>query len=617
MHRRRWNGGRLTAAFLTVTSALVACLMTNVGVAHATGTLTWTTRTAMPTPRQMLTVATDTSGAVYAIGGEDATHNGFATVERYDPSSDTWTTRAPMLTGLREPRAVRGTDGKIYVIGGGNYPAYDSSSIVQVYDPASNTWSPRSNLPEITQGSAGALGPDGKIYIFGGYPGCCFNYLHTVLAYDTTTDTWTTRAPMPTAREAAGAALAADGKIYVAGGAGSGIFNAMEAYDPVANQWTTKAPMPVRFSSVSLIPAPNGKLYAIGSPDGTVFEYDPTANTWATATPLPTHRVGGQATLAGNGRIYVLGGREVTSGGAPGAYLATNEEGAFGVPTSSSLTSSANPSVFGRLVTFTSRITPSGASGTVQFSVDGNPLGGSVTVSGGSATSPAIAGLSPGPHSVMAVFTGSSAGTLGSSASLTQTVGFSSTVSGSVSSLVVNSGQSVHLLNATVSGAVTVRPGGALFIDQSSVGGATTATGFYACASGLHATFVRNSTGFAFIGDVAAPSAPSSTASARDWHHDSHSSEDAFACAPNSINGFLQVMSNSGGVEVGGNSITGRVTVSNNSGSGPTPEDGAPEVEGNQIGGALDCSGNVAGFTDDGIPNSVSSARTGQCVGSF
>jgi hypothetical protein len=44
-------------------------------------------------------------------------------------------------------------------------------------------------------------------------------------------------------------------------------------------------------------------------------------------------------------------------------------------------------------------------SGTVQFSLDGQPLGSPVAVSGGSATSPSLSGLAPGSHTLTAAFT--------------------------------------------------------------------------------------------------------------------------------------------------------------------------------------------------------------------
>jgi hypothetical protein len=67
--------------------------------------------------------------------------------------------------------------------------------------------------------------------------------------------------------------------------------------------------------------------------------------------------------------------------------------------------SPAAPDV-GDAVTFTATITPSAATGTVQFSVAGNPLGGPVAVSGGTATSPSTSALTAGDHTVEAVYSG-------------------------------------------------------------------------------------------------------------------------------------------------------------------------------------------------------------------
>ena len=49
-------------------------------------------------------------------------------------------------------------------------------------------------------------------------------------------------------------------------------------------------------------------------------------------------------------------------------------------------------------------------------------------------------------------------------------------------------------------------------------------------------------------------------------------------------------------------------------GSGPTTEDGEPEIEANQnVQGTLSCSGNSPAPTNDCRPNTVSGARSGQC----
>jgi hypothetical protein len=76
--------------------------------------------------------------------------------------------------------------------------------------------------------------------------------------------------------------------------------------------------------------------------------------------------------------------------------------------TTTSVSSSANPSVFGNSVTFTASVSPSAATGTVQFTIDGSNSGSAVALSGGSATSSAISSLSVGNHVVTAVYSGDS-----------------------------------------------------------------------------------------------------------------------------------------------------------------------------------------------------------------
>ena len=98
--------------------------------------------------------------------------------------------------------------------------------------------------------------------------------------------------------------------------------------------------------------------------------------------------------------------------------------------TTTTLTSSANPSVFGQSVTFTATVAPVSpatgtAGGTVSFTVDsGTPV--SVTLSGGTAKWSTSA-LTVGTHTVTATYAGSSA-LATSSATLTQTVGQANSV---------------------------------------------------------------------------------------------------------------------------------------------------------------------------------------------
>ena len=78
---------------------------------------------------------------------------------------------------------------------------------------------------------------------------------------------------------------------------------------------------------------------------------------------------------------------------------------------STAVTSSANPSVFGQPVTFSATVTAvsPGAgtpTGTVQFKTNGVNFGSAVALSGGSASSAAISSLAVGNHTVTADYSG-------------------------------------------------------------------------------------------------------------------------------------------------------------------------------------------------------------------
>lgn len=100
-------------------------------------------------------------------------------------------------------------------------------------------------------------------------------------------------------------------------------------------------------------------------------------------------------------------------------------EGTAVVETSTVLTSSANPSTYGELITFRAEVSTaddSSPSGTVQFSVDGQDFGGPIAVGpDGVAESATLASPDPGDHTVIAAFT-PQPGFAGSGDILVQTV---------------------------------------------------------------------------------------------------------------------------------------------------------------------------------------------------
>jgi hypothetical protein len=123
-------------------------------------------------------------------------------------------------------------------------------------------------------------------------------------------------------------------------------------------------------------------------------------------------------------------------------------------PTSTSVGSSANPSVFGQSVTFTATVTSGGGTpaGTVQFNVDGTDFGSPVALNASGQATIVHSSLAVGNHPVTATYSGN-ASFAGSNGALTsgQTVNQASSSTAVTSSLnPSNVGQSVTF-TATVS----------------------------------------------------------------------------------------------------------------------------------------------------------------------
>ncbi len=94
--------------------------------------------------------------------------------------------------------------------------------------------------------------------------------------------------------------------------------------------------------------------------------------------------------------------------GASGDQTLVESSTASATSTSTTVTSSVNPSVFGQPVSFSASISPVPDGGIVQFSVDGTDLGGPVSVNTltGAATSPINSSLGVGSHAVSARYSG-------------------------------------------------------------------------------------------------------------------------------------------------------------------------------------------------------------------
>lgn len=144
--------------------------------------------------------------------------------------------------------------------------------------------------------------------------------------------------------------------------------------------------------------------------------------------------------------------------------------------------SSPNPSSFGQTVTLTAAVSPTAATGSVQFLDGGNAIG-TASVSGGTATLNTAA-LAAGGHSITAVYSGDANYNSSTSAALSQTVNkIATAVTLSASSGSISYGQSVTLTAGLTPAAAT---GSVQFLDGSTVLGAA------AVANGAASLVVSN-----------------------------------------------------------------------------------------------------------------------------
>ncbi len=117
----------------------------------------------------------------------------------------------------------------------------------------------------------------------------------------------------------------------------------------------------------------------------------------ASSTALSSLAVGNHAiTVVYEGDASYATGTGTLAGGQTVARAAS----------SVAVVSDHNPSAHGQAVTFTATVTPVGASGTVQFKVDGGDFGEAVLLSDGSAISGSTASLATGNHVITAVYSG-------------------------------------------------------------------------------------------------------------------------------------------------------------------------------------------------------------------
>jgi hypothetical protein len=221
----------------------------------------------------------------------------------------------------------------------------------------------------------------------------------------------------------------------------------------VTNTWTVVASLPTPRTGLTATEGLDGRIYAIGGAlagNATTAEtdvYDPATNTWTSSSNLPLDRQGLGSVSLGNGLLLAIGGNSTTTGGVvtevdmlvvtdPALTASGSVNVVPGIAaTITKLTTSANPAVYGQLVTLTATVSPSTATGTVTF-YDGATELGTGTLSGSGVATLSLDALAIGQVSLTATYGGDANDSASTSAALIETINEAATTTSVVASAV-------------------------------------------------------------------------------------------------------------------------------------------------------------------------------------
>jgi hypothetical protein len=371
---------------------------------------TWTTKAPMQQARAGLGVVA-VNGKIYAIGGTtasgqypaDVSSGGFVgTNEEYDPETDTWTTKAAMPTP-RDYFAVAAYGNKIYCIGGavgytvdeqlGYWHSYNQSGVNEVYDTVTDTWETKTPLP-LARMQIQAHVINGKIYVIS---------WSLVYVYDPESDSWTSKTRMPPPYpqyNSSPASAVVDNRIIVTFWVLTG-FSSYEQkiliYDTEIDSWSEGASGPIIGGIGSAAVATVGvnalqRVYLLGYDVNQV--YDPEADAWMTATAMPTDRMDFGVAVVDD-VLYAIGGYvKVSPLHGLVRSVAVNEQYipiGYGVPPEIKVLSPANQLYNESSVSL--NFTVNKPANWTGYSLDGDE---NVTVTGNTT----LTGLSSGLHNV-------------------------------------------------------------------------------------------------------------------------------------------------------------------------------------------------------------------------
>jgi hypothetical protein len=262
-------------------------------------------------------------------------------------------------------------------------------------------------------------------------------------------------------------------------GAGSHSITASYSGDGNYNSASTALTQTVKATTATTLSASNGSI-ALGQTVQLTASVVPAAAT-GTVQFMDGAGVLGTVTLSGGAAVLAVSNLAVGSHTLTAAYSGDGNDTASSstavvvtvskTNSSVTVTSSLNPATSGQSVTFTAAVTPSAATGTVQFK-DGATVLGSATVSGGVAVL-STSSLGAGSHSITASYSGDG-NYNGASTALTQTVKATTATTLSANKASIAFGQTVQLTASVVPLTAT---GTVQFMDGAGVLGTVTLSG--------------------------------------------------------------------------------------------------------------------------------------------
>ncbi len=402
------------------------------------GTFTTTSNT-MTAARFGATATLLNTGKVLIAGGENS-GGVLNSAELYDPIADTFTATGN-LTAVRTGHSATllGT-GKVLVAGGSNDgTANGALNTAELFDPAGNSGA--GTFTAITGANStlavgrwqpeGALLLSGKVLIAGGQNSG--GALASADLYDPVANTFTpSNSSMAQARANGSAVALPNGMVLLAGGTTS---QAVDLYDADSDRFDTTGSLQQSDTGLISTLLNNGDVLVVGlttaaTPASDAELYAPSFNplgTVAVTSSEATDSITGTCTLTPSTSTASTCTSTVTPGNvatsphtitgtypADAVHSTSNNTASLTVnkaDTTTTVTSSVNPSVFGQSVTFTatvSAVAPGSGTptGTVTFLDGGSPIG-TGTLSGGIATFTTSA-LTVGNHTITTSYGGDS-----------------------------------------------------------------------------------------------------------------------------------------------------------------------------------------------------------------